>query len=105
VEKGRVVTWLGLEVRDDTGYAQYRAAMTPILASYGGRFEHDFAVARVLKSSASERINRVFAISFPDAEKRTAFYADPAYQRVRAEHYEPAVASAHRLALFSASEA
>lgn len=98
-----MVTWLGLEVRDEAEYARYRAAMTPIRERYGGRFEHDFAIARVLQSSASERINRVFAHSFPDAEKRAAFYADPAYQRVRAAHFEPAVASTHRLALFVAT--
>lgn len=79
--------------------------MPPILASYGGRFGHDFAVTHVLQSIASDRIHRVFAISFPSAEMRAAFYADPAYQRVRAEHYEPAVVSAHRFAMFVASEA
>ena len=91
-------------MRDEAEYARYRAAMTPILARYGGRFEHDFVVAQVLQSSASPRVNRVFAHSFPDAERRAAFYADPEYVRVRATHFEPAVASAHRLALFVAGE-
>lgn len=94
----RVVTWRGLEVRDEAEYARYRAAMAPILASYGGRFDHDFAIARVHASRASDGINRVFAISFPDAEQRARFYADPAYVRVRAAHYEQAVAAAHLLA-------
>jgi uncharacterized protein (DUF1330 family) len=104
MSEGRVVAWLGLEVRDDAEYARYRAAMRPILARYGGRFEHDFLIARVLESSASDRINRLFALSFPSAERRAAFYADPEYVRVRAQHYEPSVASAHRLALFVAGE-
>src|SRR5512145_2626072 len=92
-EATRHVTWTGLEVRDAERYARYRAEMTPLLARYGGRFDHDFEVARVLVSSASPRTNRVFALSFPDAAARERFFADPHYRRIRAEHFEPAVAS------------
>jgi len=35
----------GLEVTDDAGYAQYREAMAPILARYGGRFGCDALVS------------------------------------------------------------
>ena len=94
----RHVTWVGLEVTDGALYARYRAGMTPILSSYGGCFEHDFVVSEVLVSSGSARINRVFALSFPDGATHARFYADPRYQRVRAELFEPAVASRETLA-------
>src|SRR5512145_2240921 len=100
-EQARHVTWTGLEVRDAERYARYRAEMAPLLGRYGGRFEHDFEVARVLRSSASPRINRVFALSFPDAGARERFFADPRYRRIRSEHFEPAVASREELAVFT----
>jgi uncharacterized protein (DUF1330 family) len=99
----RYVRLMALEVRDAERYAQYRSEMTPILASYGGRFDHDFAVSRVFASSAGERINRVFAMSFPERAAAERFFEDPAYLAIRARLFEPAVASATRLAEFSAA--
>ena len=96
-DASRHVLWMGLEVTDPVRYARYRAGMAPILAAHGGRFEHDFEVSKVLSSNASGRINRVFAISFPDAAVRKRFFADEHYRRVRAELFEPAVASAEAL--------
>jgi uncharacterized protein (DUF1330 family) len=93
----RHVSWMGLEVTDSARYARYRAGMAPILAVHGGRFEHDFEVSKVVSSSASGRINRVFALSFPDAAMRARFFADGHYRRVRAELFEPAVASVEEL--------
>ena len=90
-ETGRYVMLVALEVTDAPGYARYRAAMTPILESYGGSFEHDFVVAEVLRG-AGERINRVFTISFPDRRAKERFFADDGYLAVRAAHFEPAVA-------------
>jgi uncharacterized protein (DUF1330 family) len=97
VDASRHVTWMGLEVTDAERYARYRAAMKPVLETFGGRFDHDFAVARVLTSSASPRINRVFALSFPDAASRARFFRDPRYLGIRAEHFVPAVASSEEL--------
>ena len=68
-ERGRYVILMGLEVTDDASYARYRARMTPILESHGGSFGCDFVVAKVLKGP-SERLNRVFTISFPDRMTR-----------------------------------
>ena len=65
----------GARGADDESYARYRAGMTPILASCGGRFDHDFAVSKVLTSSAGERINRVFAMSFPERAAAARFFA------------------------------
>ena len=101
VEPPRHATLMGLEVTNAAGYARYRAGMTPILETFGGRFEHDFVVAEVLHSSAGKRINRVFVLSFPDADARARFFADPAYRRVRAEHFEPSVAQSSVLATFA----
>src|SRR6266850_2456527 len=97
VERGRYVILMGLEVTDDASYARYRVSMTPILESHGGSFGCDFVVAKVLKGP-SERLNRVFTMSFPDRMTRERFFANPRYREVRAEHFEPAVASAIVLA-------
>lgn len=99
-EAPRYVVWAGLEVTDEALYARYRARMTPVLERYGGRFDHDFAVSRVLATSGSARINRVFALSFPDGAAHARFFADPAYLRVRATCFDPAVASRDTLGVF-----
>ena len=56
---------MGLNVVDEVIYTKYRESMTPILNSYNADFGYDFIVSNVLKSKTSERINRVFTISFP----------------------------------------
>jgi uncharacterized protein (DUF1330 family) len=83
---------MGLEVTDDASYGRYRAGMTPILEGYGGSFGCDFVVAEALKGP-SERLNRVFTITFPDQGTQARFFADPRYRAVRAEHFDRAVAS------------
>ncbi|MBA3550004.1 MAG: DUF1330 domain-containing protein [Nannocystis sp.] len=97
-DRRRHVIWVGLEVRDDTSYAAYRARITPMLEQRGGSFGHDLVVARVLRSEASMAMNRVFMMAFPDRATREAFFADPDYRRARADLFEPAVASTHFLA-------
>lgn len=92
----RHVMLVGLEVTDDHSYTRYRAAMTPILASFGGAFGSDFEVARVLLGDS--RINRVFTISFPDRATRDRFFADADYRAARERFYVPAVAHAEVLA-------
>jgi len=89
----RFVIIVGLEVRDDDLYSKYRASMTPIMQEYGGAFEYDFVVSRVLKSPGAKNINRVFSITFPDESARTQFFADDRYLKVRNEFFDPAVAS------------
>ena len=97
-EPARHVMLVGLEVTDDHSYTRYRAAMTPILAGFGGAFGCDFEVARVLLGD--RRINRVFTISFPDRASREQFFADADYQAARERFYAPAVAHAQILAEF-----
>jgi uncharacterized protein (DUF1330 family) len=96
-DRGRYVALMGLEVTDDASYARYRAGMTPILEAYGGSFGCDFVVAKVLKGP-SERLNRVFTITFPDRATQARFFADARYREVRAAHFEGAVAEAVVLA-------
>jgi uncharacterized protein (DUF1330 family) len=48
---------VGLNVLDDHMYQEYRNAMKPILAAYGGRFSYDFKVSEVLLSETSREIN------------------------------------------------
>lgn len=96
----RYVILLGLDVRDDALYAEYRAAMLPILEEYRGYFEYDLTVGKLLKSKGNEPINRVFTISFPNREARARFFADDRYVAVRARYFEPAVAKAIQIAEF-----
>jgi len=97
-ERGRHVILIGLEVTDDAAYDRYRAGMTPILETYGGSFDCDFVVAKVLKGP--ERLNRVFTIAFPDRDTGTRFFADARYREVRARHFESAVTRVMVLAEF-----
>lgn len=93
-EARRHVLWVGLEVGDEAGYAAYRARITPMLERRGGSFVHDLVVGRVLVSSGSARMNRVFMLAFPDRATREAFFGDPEYRQARAELFVPSVISA-----------
>ncbi len=82
---------IGMRVDDEQGYARYRAGMTPILESMGGYFRYDMRVSELLKGEADDPFNRLFLMSFPDEASSERFFDDPAYQRVRAEHFDGAV--------------
>ncbi|HYD02020.1 MAG TPA: DUF1330 domain-containing protein [Phycisphaerales bacterium] len=82
---------VAMHVTDPAGYAAYRAGMTPILRRYGGGFRYDVIVSDTLESAAPHPINRLFAIFFRDPAARDAFFADPEYLRVRAEHFVQSV--------------
>jgi len=97
---GRYAELVAVEVVDRDGYARYRAAMAPILASHGGDFGIDFEIASVIRGPASFPPNRVFTIRFPDRAARDRFFADVAYRAVRAAHFVPAVANVVTLAEF-----
>jgi hypothetical protein len=60
-------------------------------------------VSEVLRSSAGARINRVFAMSFPERADAERFFGDPRYHEIRALLFEPAVASITQLAEFTAA--
>jgi|GEM_PF-144229 len=91
----RFAMLVGLEVTDDAVYARYRAAMKPILHRMGGAFTCDFRVSEVLAGDVTgavdPRVNRVFALSFPDASARDAFFGDPEYLAAKREFFERSV--------------
>ena len=91
---------VGLNVVDDELYSDYRAAMKPILAVYGGDFGCDFKVAEVLLPTDNPDINRVFTIGFPTQEQADHFFADPDYLGVKARYFEASVADTTILASY-----
>jgi uncharacterized protein (DUF1330 family) len=92
-DPGRFNQLRGLQVDDQESYAQYRAAMTPLLHACGGAFGVDLEVSRVLKSPVAHGFNRVFTLGFPSRAVSEAFFADPKYLAVRARFFEPAVSA------------
>ncbi len=82
---------VALEVSDPAVYAQYRAAMRPLLEAAGGGFRYDFEIARTLKSAAPHAVTRLFTIHFRDRAAREAFFADPEYRRIKARFFEASV--------------
>ncbi len=84
---------VGLHVTNDEMYQTYREKMTPVLVECGGGFGYDFRIAEVLKSQADHEINRVFTIYFPDKEAMRQFFSAESYKAIKAEFFEPSVAS------------
>lgn len=82
---------VGLEVSDSEIYAQYRAAMTPILEKFGGGFRYDFTIAEVLKKETDNPINRVFIIFFADQASKDSFFSDPEYKKAKEHFFEKSV--------------
>lgn len=82
---------VGLEVSDNTIYAQYRAAMKPILSEYEGDFGFDFMVSDVLISQVDVPINRVFTIFFPSQDAADQFFTNEDYLKVKQEYFERSV--------------
>ena len=82
---------VGLEIKDDSVYTQYREAMTPILTEYGGGFRYDFKVSEVLKNEEGRSINRVFAIYCSDKESMDNFFSNPRYLEAKNKFFESSV--------------
>ncbi len=82
---------VGLQVKNDDRYDQYRAAMRPLLEKVGGGFRYDFKVSEVLKNEEGRPINRVFMIYFENKEKSDQFFSDPEYIKIRQEYFESSV--------------
>ena len=83
----------GVNVVDESGYAAYRAHMTPILEAHGGAFRVDTKVAEVLRAPSPTPFNRLFTICFPTLERLEAFFANPEYLAVRRRFFEPSVSA------------
>lgn len=84
---------VGLEVSDNEVYAQYRAAMKPILTRYGGSFGYDFVVSDVLLSEVDVPINRVFTIRFPTQSTADEFFSNQDYQGVKSQYFVKSVSN------------
>lgn len=82
---------VGLHVTDDAMYAEYRAAMAPLLRAHGGGFRYDFTIAQTLESASPHPINRVFAIYFADKARMTAFFANADYLAIRERFFTRSV--------------
>lgn len=82
---------VGLQIKDDDVYSQYRAAMTPLLKEYGGGFRYDFKVAETLKNEEGRPINRVFLIYFADEAAGEAFFSNPEYKKIREAYFVKSV--------------
>ncbi|TQF70846.1 DUF1330 domain-containing protein [Pseudoalteromonas luteoviolacea] len=85
---------VGIEVQNESLYADYRAAMKPILHEMGGDFVYDFQVQKVLKKEVEHGINRLFTIQFPNKEIMQAFFQDERYLAIKAQYFTPSVKEA-----------
>jgi len=91
---------VGLHVKDNDAYDQYRAGMTPILKDHGGYFRFDYTIDEMLQGDADDAHNRVFVLSFPDQATMERFFGNEDYKNVRAQHFDPAVKSGGILSSF-----
>jgi len=91
VEPREVALLFALAVRDEDGYADYRAGMRPILAAHGGRFGLDVRIAEVLEGSLGTSMNRMFTIVFPSEDAQQRFFSDTDYRSIRARWFDPSV--------------
>ena len=82
---------VGLQVKDDKLYSDYRHAMKPLLEKADGGFRYDFKVSEVLKNEEGRPINRVFAIYFGSKEQSERFFSDPGYLEIKKQFFEASV--------------
>ncbi|PCJ63589.1 MAG: DUF1330 domain-containing protein [Bacteroidetes bacterium] len=91
---------MGLYVTDDEMYGKYRAAMYPILQTYGGDFGYDFKIKEVLKSEVKEPINRVFTIYFKDEQAKIDFFSNEEYLSIKEKFFNESVSSVTEIAQY-----
>ncbi len=82
---------VGLYIKNDEIYSQYRKDMTPLLEQKEGGFRYDFKVSEVLKNEGENPINRVFAIYFGSKIQMDQFFSDPKYLEIKNKYFEPSV--------------
>jgi len=82
---------VGLNVKDEKIYQDYRKAMYPLLEKVGGGFRYDFVVAKTLKSQVSHDINRVFTIYFPNTEAKNSFFSNQEYKKIKEKYFDNSV--------------
>lgn len=82
---------VGLNLKDENLYQDYRDAMKPLLEKYGGGFRYDFKIDKVLKSEVSHKINRVFVIFFKSQKESENFFSNPKYLEIKKKYFESSV--------------
>lgn len=82
---------VGLKVKDDQEYSNYREAMKPLLEIAEGGFRYDFKVSQVLKNDGKRPINRVFVIYFGDKNMMESFFSNPEYLKIKKKYFETSV--------------
>lgn len=95
---------VALTVLNQEVYAEYRKAIRPYLERVQASFRCDFEVSKVLKPEEHPRWNRVFVLTFPDRERKEAFFEDSGYRAVKAQLFEKSVAEFTILAEFDSLE-
>ncbi len=82
---------VGLQIKNDQMYSDYRQAMKPLLEKASGGFRYDFKVSETLKNQEGRPINRVFAIYFGSKKLSDEFFSDPEYVEIKSQYFEGAV--------------
>ena len=82
---------VGLQIKDDEVYAEYRKAMRPLLEKADGGFRYDFKVSETLKNEEGNPINRVFAIFFRDKVNMDRFFTNTEYLKIKESFFEKSV--------------
>jgi len=82
---------VGLQIRDDSIYSNYREAMKPLLEEVDGGFRFDCKVSEVLKNDDGNPINRVFVIFFGDKNKMESFFSNPRYLKIKEKYFKSSV--------------
>ncbi|MEJ1937072.1 DUF1330 domain-containing protein [Nostoc sp. NIES-2111] len=84
---------VALDLADPALYAQYRAAMRPLLEHEGGLFLYDFTISETLIAADGQSYNRLFLLQFPSQAHHDRFFAHPDYLALRHRFFTPAVRS------------
>ena len=95
---------VGLNLKDEKVYQDYRNAMRPLLEKYGGGFRYDFKIDKVLKSEVDHPINRVFVIYFRDENASKDFFSNPDYLVVKKTYFEASVLNTAIISNYSRGE-
>ena len=82
---------VGLQIKNDEMYSDYRKAMKPILEKFDGGFRYDFKISEVLKNEEGRPINRVFAIYFGSKKLSEDFFSNPQYLEIKSQFFEGSV--------------
>jgi len=83
---------VGLNVKNDQMYSDYRKAMIPLLKTYGGGFDCDFKLSEVLIPENNQDLNRLFIIYAENKESMDSFFSDPKYKEIQEKYFNDSVA-------------